>query len=103
MMQCIQYETGEVHESGRKILRCRRRGCDLIQLVELPGSRRIPRDCGGFPFWWEFGWWIEGWLRGHGITKARVEAVVGHCNCDERIEAANEAGSAAAKTLGLKE
>jgi hypothetical protein len=64
---------------------------------DRPASR-VGAYCRGFPFWYEFGWWIVLILAAFGITSKRYSwfklrlGLSPTCGCRQRAEALNTIG-----------
>jgi hypothetical protein len=64
-MNCLLETTGEIHKSGRELLRCTRRGCHGKALA---GRESIRCNCYGWPYLREWGEWAALFLEALWIT-----------------------------------
>ena len=97
------------HESpdatGKRRLRCLRRGCGWITPPIATPIHRIHATCKGWPLGWELGHWCAIFLAAAGITKGRwswLRGKLGYktpCECGEREEQYNGLGAMFARWL----
>lgn len=86
-MNCDLYATGEVHKSGRELLRCRRFWCSSKAILPLSGGiDKVHVSCIGWPRLFEFGFWISLLLASIGIRDFRG------CGCKKRRDNLNAVG-----------
>lgn len=85
---CTFAPTGEVDKRGWKKHRCSRCYYETVWIIDR--GQPIYRTCDRQSEGW--GDKAARWLSHFGITKPRMEALVGDCGCDKRQERLNQVG-----------
>lgn len=105
-MECDLADTGPSEKvRGWTRYKCRRSGCPVVNHSPYDITRQVT-ECIGWPYWWEFGNWVELFLAAAFITPRGWAAAVSwlgltkasKCeSCEERKQKLNTLGERMAK------
>jgi hypothetical protein len=86
LLSLCDYSQEEIGADSRRRWYCRR--CGRWSPWQSPGVHGVVRQCKPVGL----GDKLAGWLSAFGITKPRMEAIVGNCGCEKRQERLNQVG-----------